>query len=210
MRHVLLALLVLVLSACASPYGFEQTPHALGTTPVDTHAVYEWTATKNDGRSSFRCSATLIELDLLATARHCVVEIAQDPVVKAWGAFMPVIAAWASDRADAGLIRVEQALPGPVMRLSPDLPEPYSFGWVSGYGCDPEHVRVGEAMYLGTSQHGLGYLARSCPGDSGGGLFLEDGRQVGIMVTHTDEAVFATPIADLLPGLTSDEGWVRF
>lgn len=200
------AVLALFLSACAGTLPVQED---LAQTPVQGGALYEWTATRASGEGWFRCSAVQLEPALLATAGHCTEQIWSEARLATAGSFVRVESSWTSPGSDAGLIRTSEPLPGTPARLSVDLPKEDDLGWISGYGCDPSRLRVDEAWFLGLTGPGvLVYEAHACPGDSGGGLYSATGALVALTVRANGLIVFGTPIAELLPGLVSQDEWV--
>lgn len=197
--------LLLVLSACAAsmPPGAPPNPQ---TEAIILGTVLPLVST------DWRCSAVAVTKDMALTAGHCSHQVNSDPT--ALGTDLAVDE-WTSGATDIGAVYIKSNEPLAFAPIFPSLPHTWERVWLAGYGCDSyegEHLSVRRGTYLGRDSHGYLVVAgEACHGDSGGGMFTEDGLLVGIIVSvNTDEhdtpvtSVMATPVEAALPAFERD------
>lgn len=186
LKAAVLALLCYLTAGCAAvavpPVPWAADPSAPGPEIAKQATILY-------GNMDVLCSAAVIGPNFVATARHCVTAIGDEPAITLGpdGEPRSVLSAEMSPFFDVALLEVDA--PFKVWATVTDHPPaPGLTAWVAGYGCDGgrllgirevqymhREAQLDPTLLLLDEWHG-----HACHGDSGGGVFDRNGVLVGI------------------------------
>ena len=165
-------------------------------TPKFAPALLSYHAVRVFQGGQLVCSGVAIDTREVFTAAHCVdkdsgytVTSETDPIPN------PVIAArkpWYDFRDAVVLETLRPTETAPASLPFDGVPRMLSHAWIVGYGCDPNRLGIRPLVLLRRDGTEGRYQGKFCHGDSGGGVFDDYGRLIGLarsIIADADIAV---------------------
>ena len=179
MRHLRILFLALLSACSAAP-----PPIVAPRPPAWTDSVVLMLT------NEARCSAVLITPRTALTARHCTETALRGVLVRGTHEYAIESVVQYADR-DVSVLSLAEDIPGAYAHEAQNLPRAGDRAIVVGFGCDYPARGVRSLTSLGRSSAGLTFAGRVCGGDSGGGVFNEDGDLVGITTARNGSSTLA-------------------